>query len=144
MARVSTREPQNAINRVSETRPMSEPQDELLRVVEERVGDALRSVAAYREKEYELQYLRDDIAESYSEAEINEVFQELVLAGLGRAYLEKIFHAGRVECTAFCFEEATMFHFVTDGYSGRFVSVDRDVEVDLDAFVASCKAAIGG
>lgn len=122
--------------------PMSEPKEDLLAAAGDRVGDALRSVASYHEKEHELQYLRDDIAESYSEDEINEVFHELVLSGIGRDYLEGIFHAGRIECMILGFEEAVMFHFAADATSGRFVSIDRDVDLNLDEFISTCKAVI--
>lgn len=105
-------------------------------------GDALRAVGSYGEDERKLQYLRDDIAESYSESEINSVIDEYVLTGIGQAYLEGVFHAGRLDCTILGFEEAVMFHFVTNGTSGRFVSVDRIDDIDLDEFISACKAAI--
>lgn len=36
-----------------------------------------------------------------------------------------------------------MFHFVTNDAKGVFASFDRDVEVNLDAFISDYKAAIG-
>lgn len=107
------------------------------------VGGALRAVAAYDERDYELEYIRDDVGRRYSAAELEAVFEELALAGRDRDYLEGIFHAGRIECSILGFEDALMFHFVTDGGAGRLVTVDRDVEFDLDEFVEACRAAIG-
>lgn len=117
--------------------------DDLRAAAEAIVGGALRAVAAYDQRDYELQYLRDDVARRYSEAELEAVFEELALSGRDRDYLEGIFHAGRIECSILGFEDAVMFHFVTDGGAGRFVTVDRDVAFDLDEFIGACGAAIG-
>lgn len=69
------------------------------------------------------------------------MFEELTLSRLGRDYLECIFNAGRIECMILGFEEAATFHFVTAPVSGRFVTVDRNVDLNLDEFISACKAA---
>lgn len=79
---------------------MSVGRDRLIDVAREHVGDSLRTVATYHEREYDLLFLRDDIADQYSTDELRRVFDELALAGLGQDYLKSIFHAGRIECAA--------------------------------------------
>lgn len=116
--------------------------DDLRAAAEAIVGEALRAVATYDERGYELAYLRDDVARRYSEAELEAVFEELALSGHDRSHLESIFRAGRIECSILGFEDAVMFHFATDGGAGRFVTVDRDVAFDLDAFVRACEGAV--
>lgn len=99
-------------------------------------------MAAYDARDYELLYLRDDVARRYSEAELEAVFEELALSGRDRDYLEGIFHAGRIECSIVGFEDAIVFHFATDDGSGRFVTVDRGVAFELGDFIEACGAAI--
>lgn len=118
---------------------MIEAPSGLLDVAHDHVGDSLRSLTSYTEREYELHYIREDIRDRYTEEEIGRVFDDLVLSGLSRDYLEEIFHAGRIECTIYGFEEAAMFHFVTNETSGVFLSFDRDTEVNLDSFIGDCK-----
>lgn len=122
---------------------MPEPMAELLDVARDHVGDSLRAVATYQERLYEFHHLRGDIDDSYSAQEIERVFDNLVLSGLTTDYLEEIFHAGRIECTMYGFEAAAMFHFVTGEASGVFLTFDRDIEVNLDAFVSDCRNALG-
>lgn len=121
---------------------MSVGKDRLIDVAREHVGESLRTVATYHEREHDLIFLRDDIADQYSTEEIRRVFDELALSGLGQDYLESIFHAGKIECAAYGFEDAAMFHFATNDAKGVFASFDRDVEVNLDAFISDYKSAI--
>lgn len=115
---------------------------ELEAIIRTHVDDSLRSLSYYEGRDYEIQFLRDDMGRRYSEEEIEEVFDELVLSGLSRDYFEKLFHAGRIECQIFGFEEAAMFHFIVNDIEGVFLSFDRDVEINLDSFIDDCKGVI--
>lgn len=115
---------------------------ELVSALKDEVGDNLRSVSTYREDDFELHYMREDVASIYSEAEMDRVFDDLVLQGLGRDVLEEMFHAGEFECSMYGFEEAAMFHFVENGYSGLFVTFNRKTDFNLDSLIATCKGAL--
>lgn len=115
---------------------------ELVPSLKDEVDDALRSVAVYDEDGYEVEFIRDDVEGTYTDEDIEEVYDDLVIQGLSREFLEQLFHAGDLECSMYGFEEATMFHFTGGEYSGLFVSIDRIRGMDLDAIISTCKGAI--
>lgn len=103
-------------------------------------GD-LRVVATYDREGYEPHYVRED-AEANLEANADRVHRDLVLQGVGREHLEDLFDAGGLRCSMHGFEDLTAFHFVGEGYTGLFVSVDADADLPLATFVERCKAAL--
>lgn len=115
---------------------------DIVSTLQDEVGDALRSVAVYDENGYEFEFIRDDVEGTYTIEEIEKVYDDLVIQGLSREFLEQLFHAGQLQCSMYGFEEATMFHFTGGDYSGLFVSIDRTRGLDLDAFISACKGAI--
>ena len=66
----------------------------LVRALRDEVDDTLRSVAVYDEEGYEIEYMREDVEGAYSTDEIEEVYDDLVIQGLSREFLEQLFHAG--------------------------------------------------
>lgn len=100
-------------------------------------GDALRSVAEYREADYELYFVRDDL--DLEVIDVDEIHQNLVLDGMGREYLEDLFDVGDLQCTMHLFDEAQMFHFAFPHNSGLFVSVGADGDVPVRDLVEGCK-----
>lgn len=110
--------------------------------LQEDVGDALRVVATHTGKDYEFQYRRDDVADGYTPDEFQRIFDDLVLEGMERDYFEQLFHVGELECGAWGFEEAAIFYFPAEEYSGLVVSVDRDGPIDIDSLIETCKDAV--
>ena len=111
----------------------------LVETLHDEAGAALRSVSIYDETSYEMLYLRENVEAIYSKAEIEEIFQDLRLEGWGRDSLEERFNAGSLECSVYGFEEAMMFHFVTDGFGGALVTFDRGQGIETEAFMQACK-----
>jgi hypothetical protein len=109
-----------------------EPVEELRAVA----GDALRSVARYDRDEVELLYERDDVARK--PRVIDRIRDELVMQELGREYLEDLFGVGRWNCTMHRFDDAVCVHFADGDFTGTFVSVDADADVDLLAVGDAC------
>jgi hypothetical protein len=99
-------------------------------------GPALRAVARYDRDGIDIDYERDDVATK--ETVIHRIHDELVLQELGREYLEDLFRVGRWHCTMHQFEEATCVHYARGEFSGAFVSIDADADVDLDAIAETC------
>jgi hypothetical protein len=112
--------------------------DALLEALEAKAGDALRVVATYDREGYEAFHVRDDAAARVSER-ADAVHDELVLQGIGRDYLEDLFHAGDLQCSMHRFDELTAFHFTAQEYTGLFVSVDSGADVPLATFSEVCK-----
>jgi len=110
----------------------------LVDALQQQVGERLRVVAEYCGSEHEIFYARDDVERRLPYTADN-VHEELILRGIGRDHLEEIFDAGTLHCSMHRFDELTAFHFLRDDFSGLFVSVDSDAEVDLAAFTAECK-----
>lgn len=121
---------------------MSRSAPAVLETARAEVGDALRAVARYAEREYEFLFLRDDVEAQYSAAERERVMDDLVISGIGASYVEELFHAGRIQCIAYGFERAVMVQFVEANYEGVFVSFDRAAAIDIDAFIDRCKRAL--
>lgn len=101
-------------------------------------GGSLRSVAEYREKEYIVYYVREDV--DRKDLDVDKIHQNLVLDGIGREFLEDLFDAGDLQCTIHQFDEALMLHFAFPENSGLFVSVDADETVAIRELVDVCKA----
>lgn len=110
----------------------------LLDALRREAGHALRVVATYDREGYEAVYVRDDVETRLSER-AEAVHEDLVLRGIGRDHLEDLFGAGDLQCSMHRFEELTAFHFPAAAYTGLFVSVDSDAEVELATFAGTCK-----
>jgi len=108
---------------------MSVPAD-----LRDHVGESLRSVARYDADGYEVLYLREDVDADYVSEELGEIYDDLVLSGLGTTRVESLFNAGDLECTVYGFEDASVFHVVSGRESGLVVSVDSDTAVNMAAF----------
>jgi len=67
------------------------------------------------------------------------VHDELVLQGIGRGHLEDLFGAGELQCSMHRFEGLTAFHFTAAEFTGLFVSLDPDADIQLTSFTEACK-----
>lgn len=111
----------------------------LVSVLKEEVGDDLRSVIRYEEDDYEIAFIREDVDTIYEPAEINEVVDDLRLQGWGQSYLDGVFNAGNLRCSAFAFEDAMVLLFGQDGFEGALVTYEMGAGVDLDTFIDICE-----
>lgn len=114
--------------------------ESLVDALQDEAGLALRSVTYYDEESYEMLFLRDDVETIYSSEELDDVFNDLRLEGWGRERLKDLFNAGDLECSIYGFEDAMMFHFVTNDFTGVFLTYDRGATVDVEEFITVCKA----
>ncbi len=108
----------------------------LLEALQSEVGDNLRAVATYEEKEWEIIYEREDIKAKPRIFE--KIHRELILEGMGTEYLEDVFDVGDLNCTMHSFEEAMCFHFVRGSMRGVFISIEPDALLPLEEFVEIC------
>ena len=121
---------------------MSSPESEIVGTLRTHVGDKLRVVAEYGPDEYHILYQRDDVEDGYTDEELEQAFQDLILEGMARGHLEGVFRLGAFKCGVITFEEGIVFHFATGEYSGVAVSVDDDAEFEFNSFVADCTSWI--
>ncbi|WP_435101232.1 hypothetical protein [Halarchaeum sp. P4] len=99
---------------------------------------AVRTIAEYDRDDYEVLYVREDV-EPRIDAIADQVHEELIIQELGRAHLEQMFGAGDLHCSMHRFDEVTAFHYIQDGFSGLFVSVDSDADLPLASFADTCR-----
>ena len=113
--------------------------DRLVERLREEAGENLRTVTTYREETYELLFMRENVDAIYSTEEIDVIFEEIRLEGWGRERLEDLFNAGSLECSVYGFEKAMMLHFVKNGFSGVFITYDRNAGIDTESFIRVCE-----
>jgi hypothetical protein len=105
-------------------------------------GDGLRAVATYEDYEYEVEFMREDVRDDYSREEVDRVFRQVSIEGMGYENFQQLFHVGRLECALYGFEGALIFHFPPDPFHGLVVSIDRDVSFNPDAIIDICQSGI--
>lgn len=109
-------------------------QEGLTQSLRELLGDHLRVVAEYDQDGYQAVYIREGIGDRVKQ-HADEVHNELVLQGIDRDHIEDLFDAGDLHCSMHRFEELTAFHFSRAEYGGLFVTVDTDIELNLERFI---------
>lgn len=117
---------------------MIENPEQLKQAAKEHTNGALRSIIEYEKRDYTIHHFRPDVQAAYTDDEVTGVIDELVMGSLGAEHFESIFNAGEFECSIFGFENAVMFHFFGGDTNGTFITVDRDVHLNLDDFINTC------
>ncbi|QLC34215.1 hypothetical protein EFA46_008350 [Halarchaeum sp. CBA1220] len=120
---------------------MAEKYERLVRLVENRAGDAFRGAIRYHEGGHTILYLRDDIA--------TDAFRDAVdgLIERARAYEplsrpESYPTLGATQASVELYEAAAVIHFREGPNTGILVSLDRDVAQGLGAFVTRCTSVL--
>ncbi|GGN06014.1 DUF7522 family protein [Halarchaeum nitratireducens] len=103
----------------------------------ERVGDDLRSVVVYTESDYEIRYLRDDVAADYDEEGIERGVEEMRFKSFEAAYVDDVFreHHGELRCNVTYFADAVELHFPVSETTGVSIAVDADYFAQQDSFI---------
>lgn len=109
----------------------------LVEFLEDRAGEALRVVFHYdtRSEGFEILYMRPDIQDEYSEAELLDHFdtfrRDSHLAGVQQSRLR----TGDHHCSIRVYDESLIFNFTLGDYANTIISLDPDVGRDLLGFV---------
>lgn len=93
---------------------------------EEAVGDNLRSIVKYEPESAEIVYIRDDVAETYSDEGIADAIDDARMDAFSAPLYEDSFSAdhGELTCLVQYFENAVEMNFVLDGMAGTAVGLD--------------------
>jgi hypothetical protein len=118
---------------------MGTRQKELVDLLREEVGDSLRAVGRYDEEGYDVLFIREDVADEFSQEDIEEIHHDMVLKGLGNQHIESLFNDEALECSIYQFEDSVRLHFVNDDYLGYYVSFDYDGDTNPSRIVDECK-----
>ncbi len=117
--------------------------EDLAAFLHERVGDNLRSVAYYHADEYEVVYLRDDVADQYSSDDHEHIARDVRLENVTKAQQEDLYVHGRLQCTVRAFDDAVEMHFPFDDTSGVTVALDAEALTAHRTFVGRCLEIAG-
>ncbi|MFC4553581.1 MULTISPECIES: DUF7522 family protein [Halorussus] len=108
----------------------------LSKYLNERVDDQLRGVAHYREDEFNVVYLRDDIREHRHQDEVKQMLTRIKQEGTANE--EQSFPFGHMHATLRVFDETIFMHFPIENRTGVVVSLEPEVAQSLNSFVGDC------
>jgi hypothetical protein len=93
---------------------------------EEHAGEYLRSIVWYGHNDYEVLYLRDDVAAQYDDQELYEAIDLNRLDSLTSSVYEDAFadDHGEMRCLLQCFENAIDMNFILDDGIGVIVTLN--------------------
>jgi SpoVK/Ycf46/Vps4 family AAA+-type ATPase len=122
---------------------MSEtPSEALTEFLKDYVGDHLRSVMYYDEAGADIVYVRDDVAEQYTDEDVEEVVHDVRLEAVEKPHQESLYAHGSMNVTVRCFEDAVEMHFPHDEKSGTAVALDGEVFAIHNTFIGQCLDAM--
>lgn len=123
---------------------MSENSAEALtEFLKEQVGGHLRSVIFYDDTGGEVIYVRDDVADEYTDGDVSEVVRDVRLEAVDKPHQESLYVHGPLECTLRLFGDAVELHFPHDRTCGTAVALDSEVFPMHNTFVEQCLDAMG-
>jgi hypothetical protein len=116
--------------------------ESLTEFLKERVDDHLRSVIYYDDDGGDVLYVRDDVADEYTERDVAEVVRDVRLEAVEKPHQEDLYAHGSLNYTVRSFEDAVEMHFLHDETSGTAVALDGEVFASHDTFIGECLDAI--
>ncbi|WP_436933676.1 DUF7522 family protein [Halovenus marina] len=113
----------------------------LVRLIHDRAGDNFRSAWKYDITDWEVLYIRDDIATPELKKAVVEIFQH------ARDYepivdANKYEKMGEIEASVELYTDAVLIHFSETGEGGVVVTLEREASKDLAAFVDNCNSIL--
>ncbi|WP_123538679.1 hypothetical protein [Halosimplex salinum] len=114
---------------------VSEEVEAIVDHIQEGDEGRLRMAIKYGADDHETVYVRDDVADQFSEAELEERVETLVMKGLGDpAHEGALFDFGNLDATVRWYDAVVVAHFPVGEWSGLVFTFDRETE-SLDALV---------
>lgn len=108
------------------------------------LGEGVRMVLVYGETEYDHAYLRDDIDDEYTEADLEGLRREIIVFGLGKERIGDVTHVGELRHIIYDTEDAFSIQIPLGKHEGVFVSVDDEHEDDVFDVVEATREWIDG
>jgi hypothetical protein len=112
--------------------------DDFVEFVLDRAGGHVRSVLTYDDTSSEVQFIRDDVADTYSAREIETVAEALRREGQTAGRQEHLYAHGQLNCIVRCFDGGLEMHFPHGGEGGIAVALEPDAAPNLYGFVDDC------
>lgn len=94
--------------------------------VQDFEGQTPRVVADLKNVTWEIEFIRDDVAGSYSQAELDEAYQLIMANHVTGDDFKQLIGEGRFNAQTLFFENIIVFFFPSKRYEGVFASFDYD------------------
>ncbi|WP_128478259.1 DUF7522 family protein [Halorussus pelagicus] len=107
----------------------------LTEFLQEQVGDYLRSVIYYDDDGGDILYVREDVADQYTDDDIDEVVRDVRLEAVEKPHQEDLYSHGPLNYTVRSFEDAVEMHFLHDETTGTAVALDREIFASHNTFI---------
>jgi hypothetical protein len=122
---------------------MAEPQRDLVPELRGHLDDGLRVVGTHDESTWNIQYIRDDVADAYGDDSIEEIANDLVFDVLNIQQQESLYELGAHRATLRLFEDGFVVHVPIDSREGCLVSLDEDATLNGREVVSLVQDATG-
>jgi len=88
-------------------------------------GASLRTVAALESLDYEMRFVRDDLADAYDQEDLDRAYQSMMANQVSTDDFSRAIETGDIEAQLYFFEKVVVFLFPSSRYDGVFCSFDR-------------------
>lgn len=86
---------------------------------------SLRTVATLESLDYEMQFVREDLAGEYEPGDLDHAYQSMMANQVSTDDFGRVGNLGDIEAQLFFFEKVVVFLFPASRYEGVFCSFDR-------------------
>ncbi|UIP00788.1 hypothetical protein Hbl1158_05365 [Halobaculum sp. CBA1158] len=111
--------------------------NELVQFLQQQAGEYLRGVVHYSDDDYDALYLRDDVADMYTDEELTE-FVAYYREKNRQLAPDRPFDLGTDHCTISMYDEAIIFHFTQGTDVGTVVTLSPEAGRDVVQFTTDC------
>ncbi|MFT4884831.1 MAG: hypothetical protein ACI8U4_002349 [Natronomonas sp.] len=93
--------------------------------------DELRMVSTHDATNYEMQYVREDLRDAFTEEELDDAHRNIIANQVSSEDFSQAVDHGGLEAQQFFFEDVIAFIFPTSRYDGVLVSYDREGSIPV-------------
>jgi hypothetical protein len=99
--------------------------DDLVETLQQIDDVSLRVAAVLESLDYEIVFMRDDLADEYSRENLDQAYQSMMANQVASHDFSRATSLGSLDSQLFVFENVIVFLFPSSRYSGVFASYDR-------------------
>ena len=115
--------------------------NELVDFLQEQAGEYLRGAIHYSHDDYEVLFMRADVADRYSSADLQTQFEYFRGENRDQTAAEA-FDLGTNHCTVDFYDDAILFHFTQGEDVGTVITMDPAAGRDIVQFITRCIAQL--
>lgn len=111
---------------------------------EERTDGHLRSIVNYEQREFDIVYLREDVAAQYSEEEIRAAVDESIMDSIAAPVYGNVFldDHGELTCLVQCYKNVIEMNFVLSEGVGTAVALDEEALRNESGLIAEARRIV--